>query len=515
MAGFTSGVRGFREGYLAANVREGEEFESWDGRRSRYDILWSYFENTAYRNIHTWAQAYKSNYGLYRFTRNVYNPAHRLGKFYRTRLMGGKLDPLAGDGKGVPSALPIVTENDALRVAIAAVWRASGWQVSKSIYTLLGPVLGDVGLQVIDDTARERVYLKVIHPETVKSLTLDEFGNVKGYELEEWREDPNSTEPTGGMDMDVRYGEIAVRDGDSVKYTTLKNGKPFAWNGEEAEWTVDYGFIPLVMAQHDNVGQDWGWSAAYPNLSKFREADDIASKLSDQVRKMVDAPMLMAGVQDPNKTVQPKATTPTTDGKNPDAGRESIPIIYATDANAKAQFLVAPLDIAATVTHIQELLQEIEREYPELRADVFAAGGDIAARALRLARQDSTTKVIESRANYDNALVRAQMMAVSIGGMRGYEGYQGFNLDSYKAGDLEHTIGERPVFEVDTVDALEEEKLFWDTAAAAVRNGVSLPLWLKWQGWDDKRVAEIEASNDYKSRQELLNAGNQFNRKVG
>jgi len=516
MAGISSGVRGFREGYLATNAREGEDFESWDGRRSRYAILQAYFENTAYRNIHSWSQAYKAQYGLYRYTRSIYNPSHRLGKFYRTRLMGGKLDPAAGDGKAVPSALPIVTDSETIRTAIAALWRASAWQVNKSIFTLHGPVLGDVGLQVIDDPVRERVYLKVLHPDIIKSLTLDEFGNVKGYELEEWRDNPERPEREGQADNDVRYGEIAVRDGGNVKYTTLLNGKPYPWDGEQAEWTVPYGFVPLVMAQHDNVGQDWGWSAAYPNLSKFREADDIASKLSDQVRKMVDAPWLLAGVTNPNASVQTKATVPTTPTeqvKKPEAGRESVPTLYSNDPNAKAVPLVAPLDIAATVTHIQALLDEIEREYPELRADVFAAGGDVAARALRLARQDSTTKVVESRANYDDALVRAQKMAISIGGFRGYEGYEGFALESYAKGDLEHTIGERPVFEVDQVDALEEEKLFWDAAAAAIRNGVSLPLWLKWQGWDQARISEVEASKDYQSRQELLNAGAQINRR--
>jgi len=37
-------------------------------------------------------------------------------------------------------------------------------------------------------------------------------------------------------------------------------------------------------------------------MSKFREVDDIASKLDDQIRKMVDAPWLFIGMTKPVKT---------------------------------------------------------------------------------------------------------------------------------------------------------------------------------------------------------------------
>ena len=49
---------------------------------------------------------------------------------------------------------------------------------------------------------------------------------------------------------------------------------------------------------------------------------------------------------------------------------------------------------------------------------------------------------------------RAQMMALSMGGTRpgkprAYPGYEGIDQRSYRDGDLEHSIGPRPVFAVD------------------------------------------------------------------
>ncbi|NTU63917.1 MAG: hypothetical protein HGB05_11090 [Chloroflexi bacterium] len=108
--------------------------------------------------------------------------------------------------------------------------------------------------------------------------------------------------------------------------------------------------------------------------------------------------------------------------------------------------------------------------------------------------------MLQRRAGYDDALVRAQMMAVSIGGMRNYEAFAGFGLESYERGELDHQIGERPVFAVDTLDQLEEEKLLWDTAVQATKAGLPLGSFLRRNGWSDEQIAEYEESPERASR---------------
>lgn len=500
-----NGIKAFQQGFLATGGRDVGKYGDWESRQLRYAVYWAYLENNSYNNfLHAWATKYKSDFGLYKHTRNIYNPTYRLCEFYRTHLMGGALDPEAGDGKEVPSALPIVTDNEALRASIAALWLNSNWQTHKSVYSLWGANKGDVGLRVVDDVKRKKVYLRTVDPATVKALSMDEFGNVKGYEIEEVRDDPRPRKADTGT---VRYGETATREGDNVVYRTTLDDKPYAW-GDEAveEWSEPYGFVPLVMCQHNNVGLDWGWSEIHPNLSKFREVDDIASKLDDQIRKMVDAAWLFSGMTDPAKNRGAQATVggAQQSAVNPQPSREELPVFYASDPNAKAMALVAPLDIAATVMQIDALLKELEREYPELQMDIWTAGGDTSGKALRLARQRVSNKVLERRPNYDNALVRAQQMAVAIGGYQGYEGFQGFNLDSYTKGDLDHTIGERPVFQVDKLDKLEEDAAFWSAAKTASGAGVPLPVWLKSQGWTEQQVGDITGSEEYQQKQEMV-----------
>lgn len=444
--------KAFREpGLITDPLQIYGEFGDFDYRKLRYAIYWSFYENDAYRSIHTWASQYKISYGLYKYIRHIYNPAYRLGEFWKSHLWGGALDPEAGDGGETPSTLPILTVNPALRPAIAKLWRWSNWQINKDTVSLYGSTLGDAGLMVVDDLERQKVYLKFIHPGTIADVDLDDWNNVKAYIIEEEREDP------GNKNKTVTYREEVSREGDSVIYRTYLNEDLYGWHGQPPEWEEPYGFIPLVLIQHNNVGLDWGWSEIHALRSKIHEVDDLASKLSDQIRKMVEAPWLFAGVDPPTSTPTTTETALTGSAavRRPQPGREEMSSLYAPRPEASATPLVANLDIAAVAGYINDILAEIERELPELQKDIWTASGDASGRALRIARQRVETKVRQRRPNYDDALVRAQQMAIAIGGLRGYEGFDDFDLESFDRGDLDHSIGPRPVFANDPLDELE------------------------------------------------------------
>ncbi len=483
-----AGAKAFREAFMRADAQDAGTFGDWDARQVRYALLWAMFENTAYRNVHTWSTKLKADYGLYKHIRNIYNPANRLGVFWQTHLMGGTLDLNAGNGKESPSALPIVTDSDPLRAAIGQVWRWSNWATRKDILSLWGSTLGDVGLRVVDDPDRQKVSLDIVHPGSLADVMLDSAGNVKGYTIEEMRDDPL------GKKDSVRYTEIAKRDGDDVVYTTQRDGADYAWSGDAAQWSEPYGFVPLVLIKHFDVGLPWGWAEIYPTFSKAREIDDQASKLDDYVRKVVDAPMLFAGVERPKTT--PRTANTEASSERPEPGREEIPALYGPPG-ADAKPLVAPLDIESVGANIDRLLAEIERDLPELQHDIWSAGGDASGRALRISRQRVESKVSLRRPNYDDGQRRGLQMAISIGGMRGYDGFTGFNLDSFKAGNLEFSIGDRPVFQSDPMDTIDQAQALWTAARTASQAGMPLELFLRKQGWSEADVKEVIESDFY------------------
>ena len=495
-----AGYKAFQEKYTSSDQVNLVNFESLDARKLRYSILWAMYENTAYDKIHTWSQSYKTQKGLYKYIRSIYNPSYRIGEFWKSKLLGGALDPDAGDGEEVPSCLPILTENESLRPAIARIWQWSNWQIKKDVFGLWTPVLGDGVLKIADDPVRQKAYLKVVHPSRLADVEMDEFGNVKGYIIMYDRPDPRP-----GHSGLVTYKEIAEREegNENVYYSTYLNNGLHAWdNSDSAEWSVPYGFVPMVVLQHNDVGLDFGWSELYPGLSKFREVDDQASKLHDQIRKLVEGAWLLAGVTRPTTT--PRAEGQDATDEKPQPGREEQKVFYGP-VGAEAHSLVSNIPIADVALGIQNLIQDIERDYPELKVDMANATGDISGRALRINRAPAEAKVLQRRPNYDNALIRAHQMAVAIAGHRGYDQvFSGFGLESYDAGALDHTIGERAVFNTDPMDDLEEEGKFWENAGKAKNAGVPLEIYLKQQGWDDASITEITNSPEFQLKIESM-----------
>ena len=175
-------------------------------------------------------------------------------------------------------------------------------------------------------------------------------------------------------------------------------------------------------------------------------------------------------------------------------------MLYANDPNAKPHAMIAEIDFPGVIQHITEILKELERDYPELKFDALRAAGEISGTALRVARQPTETKVTQRRANYDNGLVRAQQMALTIGGLRGYNNFGGFSLESYGSGALDHTIGSRSVFAVDPIDKLAEDKAFWQAALEATKAGYPLELYLIDAGWDEERLGRFLNSAAYKAK---------------
>lgn len=472
-------VKAFREEYVTMGLIDNYMFDDAGGRLLRYDINWASYENTAYRDIHKWARQYRTSYGLYKYIRNIYNPSYRLGEFYRMMVWGGNLSPSAGKEGAIPIVVGKRADEARLREALVYLWHQSNWSIRKGIIPLQGSVLGDYIIKIVDDPEHGYTCMDVVHPATLSQVTVDGRGYVKAYEISEMRDYEGK---------DVEYRETAERVGDSVVYTTYLNNKPFPWNGAASTWSENYGFIPLVLGQHNNVGKDWGWSEMHADRSKLHELDDMASKLHDHIRRMTD-PAWIANFPKSSTEVTMKSAKATPD--RPQPGREEMPIMYVANENAKLQPMVVPeLSIHEVGEEIAMQLRELERDYPELQMDIWSVGGDTSGRALITARQRAEKKVTDRRASYDSSIVRAQQMAIAIAGEKGYEGFEGFSLLSYKEGKIDHTVAERNVFDLSPTEVADEKLKFWQAIQAATQS-VPVELALKDAGWSEERIQEL------------------------
>ncbi len=500
-----AGLQAFQEKFMITQDAADpfDDFASWEARRLRYAILWAFYQNTIYRNINTWATAYRTEYSLYKYTRPIYNPTRRLANFWKTHLQGGRLtmDEKVKSFKFLPIEFGEKAEAKLLFPAIQKLWEWSNWLRQRSLYYLYGPVLGDVGLKIVDDIDREKVYIEIVHPGTVEDVVLDPFGNVKGYTITEQRIDPDSPNKTAW------YKEVVSRDEEkgspTVFYKTFKNNVLFDWSGDSSdksnggEWQIDYGFVPFVWVNHVSNGLAYGESEIHSNRVLFHELDDMASALNDHVRKSLNSPKLFTGIK---KRSSISAATSDSFTDRPDPGRENIIALYTGNENAKALSLIEPLDYDGVIRDVELMLNNIEKEYPELRLDALEAEGKpLSGRALKIAREPTQTKGDEYRVPYDAGLVTAHQMGIAIAGFRKYKDFKKFNLKSFEAGRLTHMIGARPMFNTDPSDELEEDKLFFETASAASNAGIDLLIFLKQKGWSDEDIKEVRESERYQA----------------
>jgi len=426
----------YREAALIPDDRY--DWDDYQSRIFRYHFYSSYYNNMAYRDISRFANTYKRSFKLYKHIRGIYNPVARLVDMYVAKTYGGSLDYDALEG----GAIPLTGADERLKDAIRQVWLWSNWGNVKSLYVRTGAQLGDVGLWVVDDREAQKVRIEVLHPGKIKSCDFDAVGNVKRVRFEF-----NMTRP------DVNNGQefTFAMDVDQEHFATYMNGQPYGFDAagmDEAapEWANDYGFVPLVIVQHKDVGQTWGGSVFHASIGKIDELNDAASLVNDSVRKNVTPIWYIAGAQasDLKPSGQLDDDTSTSD---PTAQRDKLPMIYSSKPDSAPIAMVPNVDIASALTNINAILLEIERDMPELSMHRLREGGQLTAPGVRAAYSDAIDKIIEARGNYDDGLIRAQKMAVTIGGLRGYDNMRGYTLTSFADGALDHWIAERPVID--------------------------------------------------------------------
>ncbi len=466
---------------------------SWDeyyARLMRYELYESYYTNTAYTNIQKLSTYYKRNRRLYRNTRAIYNPVFRLVQLYVAKLYGGDID---WDGLET-GAIPIVGGDDALRTAIRQLWLSSNWQRKKSLYGRLGAKLGDVCLKVVDEPAQGRVRLEVVHPAKVKYADFDSNGDVLKVVFEypciEYRGDPlrNPTQHS------YLYSEVITPDA----YQTFRDGQPYAYyadaSGEKVkEWDNEYGFVPVVLGQHLDEGFKFGATPYHAAVQKIDELNELASLLNDQIFKTITPIWAFIGVAGKDKVnVAPESTGSST------TERDQVRSMYLPDGASNPFPMVANINIVDTLSDIEALLKEIERDMPELVLHRLREGGSLTAPGVRAGFSDASDRIIEARGNYDDYLVKAHKQAIAIGGYRGYRNFEPYALESLTSGDLEHFIGDRPVI----VDALSKKEEF------DVLRDAEAPIWLTLEkmGYSQETIDRVMAEDEEKRRQEVRGA---------
>lgn len=434
-------INAFRRTYAdpPGNMRRG----AFTGYGSRYDMLWHYYVNSVFEDKGLW-QWYKSQYGLYRQVRSIYNPTRRLVDFYAGVVYQGAL---AVDGKrlpdGTPLAIPLADDTPPpIKEAIGQLWQWSNWQTNQRIWVRYGAALGDGPVEIVDDVDGGKVTMEPRWPGTVVNLDLDNRGNVKLIVFEYDYEDDDGRTHTYRKEMDR----------DSLR--TFRDNAPHGFDGLPPVVPNEYGFVPVVWCKHTDIGGDHG-EPALRNMGKIDELNSLASSMVDQAQKVLNAPLFATGKNLRRWADSQVKRESTADRANPHEGREEINILVS-DENGSLQAVNMPAGEA--LENLDRLIAEVERDHPEVvmynkLREMTQVTGPAAERLFG----DVRTYVDEARSNYDVQSVKLFQMALAIGGYRANRGDWGdalsaqqelflpFDLGSYARGDLDFEIMPRPL----------------------------------------------------------------------
>jgi hypothetical protein len=485
----------------------GGQYRSYYRRMSEYDLLWSYYNSSAFdkaaRFLNSQASGtygpflwdrYKANYNLYRNIRLIYNPTTRLVNFYAGQIYPGILSE---DGSklpdGVPLAIPFSEDTSpALKTAIAQLWTWSNWQQKKAVEVRYGAALGSVLVEVEDDWESGKVCLSVMWPGHVCDLKLDKAGNVKSYAIEYYTYEDNAGQ--------YRYKKTV--DQDYFKY--FKNDEPFDY-GDGSVVENPYGFVPAVWIKHSDMGGDHGAPVISGSMGKMDELNNLASHVHDQIHKVIGAPILIGSSQKITNLFNRVNRGPTSDFLEPTADQENL-LMLGGPADAKVSSLSGTLNLADAFTHMQQLIGELEHDHPELTFwTELRAMSQVTGPGASAMMGDVESKVVEAQASYDTPNISLFRMAVAIAGFRASSGVWGplnrqqkkflpFNLGSYERGDLEMEVKPRPLIPSTESSRAQKDQAVWTGVKMAVDAGVPLEVALENAGWTPEKLARLAAA---------------------
>ena len=457
-------------------------------RLQRYGRAWGFYTNEVYNDLSAYlASTYPAGSQIYKYTKGLRNPIPAWVDFYVTNVWGGQLDLDAGNGQEKPSALPIVTDNDNLRPAIAKLWQWSNWNAKRNLATTYSSALGDTFIVVVDSPSAAKAYMQVRRPSEFTEIDWDDFGHVKRCVIEYKTDDDDGR----AYDFKQVIEHPAVWGGKFTRYTTYRDGKLYAYpenvqDGQKtAQWEVPYDFVPVVHVPFKDIGEGWGALGYSATIPKIDAANSLASLLNSQIGKTVNPAYVAFGVQSGNITVG-----------GSDEGQDEIPILYIPKppSEASLQPLITQIDLPGALALLDAQLANIAQDLPELRMSEAMRSG-LSGEALGRAFADVAARIGAVRGNHDSGLVRAHQMAIAIAGASKYDkAFSGFDMNSFKSGLLDHGIGDRPILPTSSSEKVDTRGKQWVQVGQAVTAGMPLETALREiMGWENDDMAQMEA----------------------
>lgn len=424
---------------------------TWDERRAIYAVYDQYYDSTIYNRNTDGGQRDGINEELGNAAAtdlaSLYNPVAEVVDLYLKIFAGAFGDEITitptGDG------------GQALIDAIGQVWKWSNLTTEKRQLCRLPATHGLCGIRIVGrddpDPSRRRVYLKAEHPSTIRDMILDDRGNVEEIQLEyditaglaeeaqtitireqlsktrirTWRTDLTTVEP-----FDV---QAFIADGMPANRISAYDGGP------GADYPNPLGVTPYVICYYDKGNDIWGRNAWARARGPIDRLNALMSHIDIQIHEHVRVAWLVAA----------SGAAPAEFDLS---GRK---VIYVNTANGASvptvQALVSNLSLQDATAQARFQLEAIEDKLPELKATAGRFLSGQSGETVAELRKPAEDRIQAARDLAEDALIRAQQIAVSWGVMLGIfdlgtgSGDRAAADRAYREGYEDHKFNKRPL----------------------------------------------------------------------
>lgn len=476
--------------YLQAQASQEAAPREW------YKMLRAYYENNGlYDQLYEYMRAMATDaagrvdYGaLEQALCGLRNPAYRAVEFYAMHLWPGDLD----------TAFRIETDKERLADAIMQVWQWSNWAVKKQVAARWYARDGDLFIKVVQPEGVPRVYFQLIEAQYVSDFEEDERGYMTYCRIDvpQWRRNGDKVESYTRTEVwDKAGGDMRIWEHDKGLDAALARLGPPTQMRPLADMGID--FVPIVRAPFADVGEKRGASCFGHVLDKIDEANRQATRLHQMLFRHNDNIWaVQSDFVDPSgRPIPPPTLSTTTRTRGDGTTEEQVELngskLARLPSGWKLQSLVPTLQYADALAILTAHMREIEDDLPELiYYRIRDLGTNISGRAVRMLLAGAIAKAEEARGNAVSALVRANQMAITIGQAAGIEG---FDVGTYEAGDLEHTLILPELFALDESERLQDLQL--------KRSALEIPLETLWAeyGYSEEQIADMLAKRQSES----------------
>lgn len=492
MASFlTKTMAGLKAFYAAFSDPEAQNRNlSADERVALYQTAWSYYRNHQFsrRDGIEWS-AYLAGRELYKHTRLIFNPVPQIVDFYVDNIW----QPARRENFE-SLATPLSHKTD--EPVIEAIAQLDQWGNALAEFQKMkryAAATGNVLIEGVDDTFREKITHKTVWAGFVTELELSANGDVLSYALEYNVYDRE-------LKRDYRYKKQVNKE----TWSYFRDDSPFVPEGKSAAVEENpYGFCFAVWIRHTDDGADYGL-AACKDFNKVDEVNALASHLHDNIHKEIESGKVIGGLETPDSDIKIlTGGTQNADGTINEVDPRLQRVLLAAKGNISVHDLSGLLKLAEAHPYLRDVLLSFENDYPELQAAaIIRQNSQLSGAALERMLTPAQNRLDGVQANYNQQLIKLRQMQIAVGGMRQSSGggwttntkqqqlFAPFDLTSYSKGELDFQLT-RSVL-VQNTDAEAEEVLMKKAnRAAALREIVDRREQLKIAGFSDDEVQDI------------------------